>query len=80
MRMTWDRIYSGSNMALFRTIFMFVKNARRLTKSRGRQWETTLVKNFPRKITIERILSIVISKARYQVRLKKKKKIQENLA
>ena len=33
----------------------------------GRQWETTTVKNFPRKIIVERILSTVIADARNRV-------------
>ena len=35
--LTSDRVYSGSNLALVRTIFIFVKYARRLTKYRQRQ-------------------------------------------
>ena len=51
----------GIESRLRQNNFCLVKNARRLTKSRGRQWETTPVKNFPRKITMERILFIVIA-------------------
>ena len=47
-RLTSDRV---------RTIFLFTKNARCLTKPRGRQWETSTVKIFSRKISIERVIA-----------------------
>ena len=50
--------YSGLNFALDRTILILVKIARRPTKFRLRQCETTPVKIFPSNFTIERILEI----------------------
>ena len=59
--LTSNRVYLGSNLVSARTIFTSVKNARHLNKSREFQRETTSVNNFPRKITIKRMLFIVIA-------------------
>ena len=65
MQKTSNRVYSVSNPASVRTIYISVKNARSLNKFRGNQLETIPVKNDSRKITLERILAKARRISRY---------------